>query len=60
VTIRKNTFKEIDGQPIVIETSIRVKAYNNEGGQLIGEKLAPPALPNLNQIIKKVYIIKII
>ena len=48
VTIRNNSFKEIDGQPIIIGASIRVKAYNNEGGQLIGEKLAPPALPNLN------------
>ena len=48
VTIRNNSFKEIDGQPIIIGASIRVKAYNNEGGQLIGEKLAPPVLPNLN------------
>ena len=48
MTIRNNSFKEIDGQPIIIGASIRVKAYNNEGGQLIGEKLAPPALPNLN------------
>jgi len=37
-----------NGQPIIIGASIRVKAYNNEGGQLIGEKLPPPALPNLN------------
>ena len=48
VTIRNNSFKEIDGQPIIIGASIRVKAYNNEGGQPIGEKLASSVLPNLN------------
>ena len=37
-----------NGQPIIIGASERVKAYNNLGGQPIGEKLAPPVLPNLN------------
>ena len=47
VTIRNNSFKEIEEQAIVIDASIRVKAYDNEGGRVLGEKEESSVLPNL-------------
>ncbi len=47
VTIRKNTFADIQKQPIITEASVRVKAYNNEGSEPIGENKDNPVLPNL-------------
>lgn len=47
VTIRNNSFKEIREEPIVIDASIRVKAYDNEGARAIGEKQKKLVLPNL-------------
>ncbi len=48
VTIRNNTFTDIQKEPIIVGASRRVKAYNNNGTGEIGANIEDVVLPNLS------------